>query len=512
MPIDVARQMGADVVIVVATQTPMATADKLGSVGAVLGQTVTMLILANERQQLETLKPTDVLIKVDTAPLTAADFKKSTALIAVGRAAAETQLGGLQRIASNREPAPAVSINKPPPRIDYVKVENDSRIADEILLRRIDPFVGAPLSPEAVGTAMRDIYAMGMFSRVDYRVEEADGRTGLVVSAVQRPGDANRLRPGITIASSSEGRTEFDFSAEFRLVQLDSYGSEARFVGALGQRQGFSAEYFKVLDSHQRWFVDPALSFQKRPVVVYDSTGFRLGEYDAAYGLASLAVGRQFGTLGEVRIGVERGSGKASLQEGALIPRDIDLDIGQLFLRAGADTLDNPYFPTRGMTARLDWTVGMESLGSANNFQTLRADGLYAKSWGRHAMLANLSGGDAIQGSLPISSLFSLGGPFSFPGYQVDELTGESFGVARAMYRYKLTDSSESLFGIPLYAGATVVAGNTWSRHGDASWDDLRVAGNLFLGADTLIGPMFVVFGAAEHSRTSLYFFIGKPF
>ena len=69
---------------------------------------------------------------------------------------------------------------------------------------------------------------------------------------------------------------------------------------------------------------------------------------------------------------------------------------------------------------------------------------------------------------MPISSLFTLGGPFSFPGFQVDELTGETFAVARAMYRYKLTDSSETLFGIPLYAGVTVVAGNTWARHGDA--------------------------------------------
>ena len=332
------------------------------------------------------------------------------------------------------------------------------------------------------------------------------------MNAIQRPGDANRLRPGLTISSSSNGRTEFDLSAEFRMVQLDRYGSEARFVGALGERQGFSAEYFKVLDSHQRWFVDPAVMFQKRPVVIYDSTGFRLGEYDAAYGLAQLAVGRQFGTLAEVRVGIERGSGEATLQEGALLPRDIDLDIGQLFLRAGADTLDNAYFPSRGMTAKLDWTIGMESLGSSNEFQTVRLDGLYAKSWGRHAMVVNLSGGDAIQGSLPISSLFTLGGPFSFPGFETDELTGETFGVARAMYRYKLTDSSKSLFGIPLYAGLTVVTGNVWSRHGDASWDKLRTGANVFVAADTVIGPVYAAYGVADRGRSAFYIFVGKPF
>lgn len=511
VPIDVAREMGADVVIVVATQTPMLPADQLRSLGGILGQTVTMLILANERQQLATLKPSDVLISVNTGDLTAADFKRGAEFIAIGRAASEKQLGGLMRVASLRPAHPAISIDKPPPTIDYVRVENNSRLSDQILLRRIEPFAGKPMAPDEVGTAMRDIYAMGMFSRVDYRIEEgADGRTGLVVNAVQRPGDANRLRPGVTIAASSESGTEFDFSAELRLVQLDSYGSEARFVGALGERSLFSAEYFKVLDSYQRWYVDVMGSVQKRPIKVYNDTGFRLGEYDAAYGLATLSLGRQFGTLGEARIGVEVGSGSASLQEGDLTPRDFDLKVGQLFLGAGADTLDNPYFPSRGMSGRLQWTVGLEGLGSDTDFQTLRLDSIYAASVGRQSFNFNISGGDTVQGDLPLVSLFTLGGPFSFPGYSVDELTGDSFAVARGMYRYKLTDSSKSLMKVPLYVGATLVVGNVWARDADA--DDVRVGANLFLAADTVIGPVFVTAGASDDGRTAVYFFIGKPF
>ena len=46
----------------------------------------------------------------------------------------------------------------------------------------------------------------------------------------------------------------------------------------------------------------------------------------------------------------------------------------------------------------------------------------------------------------------------------------------------------------------------------DAQADDLRVGVNLFLAADTLIGPVFITAGAADDGRTALYFFIGKPF
>ena len=56
----------------------------------------------------------------------------------------------------------------------------------------------------------------------------------------------------MTIAAAGKGHGEFDVSLEYRLLQLDANGSEARFVGTLGDRKEFSAEYFKLLDQQQR--------------------------------------------------------------------------------------------------------------------------------------------------------------------------------------------------------------------------------------------------------------------
>ena len=512
VPIDVARDLGADIVIVVATQTPLAKGEDVRSVPQVLGQTVTLLILANERQQLATLKPTDVLIPVDVGTLTAADFKKGAELIAAGHKAALAKEADLRRVAAIRGPSQVVAVAKPPPVIDYVRVENDSRLSDKILLRPIERFVGHPMDTEAVVAALQDIYARGVFTRVDFTVEERNGQTGLVVHGVQRPGDANRLRPGITIAATGEGRSDFDVSLEYRMLQLDSYGSEARFVGVLGRRKQFSAEYFKLLDTRQRWFVAPSIDLQKRPVPVYDSTGFQLGEYDVAYGTAALAVGRQFGGFGEVRLGLQGGIGDADRQSGIVVPEHVDLDIGQVFASAGADILDNPYFPTRGFKARLDWTLGRTELGDTADYQKASARGVYALGWGRNALILNLEGGDGYEGTLPLSQLFSLGGPFSFPGLQVDELTGESYVVARAMYRRKLSNHSESLFELPIYAGATVVGGNTFATRHDFDLDDLRLGANVFVAADTAIGPVFLTFGWADGGRTAVYLFVGRPF
>jgi NTE family protein len=513
VPIDVARDLGADIVIVVATQGPLTKAEDIGSLPQVLGQTVALLILANERQQLATIKPTDVLISVDTHGVGSGDFKKGAQLIAAGRESTVAKEADLRRLAGELGlQQTATSVAKPPPRIDYVRVENHSRLSDQVLLRYVELFVGQPMDSEAIIASLQRIRALGGFARVDYRIEEREGRTGLVVEAEQRPGDASRLKPGLTIAGAGKGHNEFDVSLEFRLLQLDSKGSEARFVGTIGDRKQFSAEYFRLLDQQQKWFVEPSVDLRKRPVAVYDSTGFRLGAYDATYGVGALAFGRQFGSVGELRIGLQAGGGKASLQEGAVTPRDIDIRTGQLFVSGGVDTLDNPYFPSHGGRALAQYTAGLTALGETADFQQVSAAGLYAFGFGRDALILNVEGGDAVQGRLPLPSLFTLGGVFNFPGYSPEELTGDTYFAARVMFRRKLTSQADSLFGLPVYVGATAVTGNTWAGPGAVDFSNLRVGGNVFLATDTIFGPAFLAVGLADRGRASFYVFVGKPF
>jgi NTE family protein len=513
VPIDVARDMGADIVIVAVTQGPLAKAEDIGSLPQILGQTVSLLILANERQQLATVKPTDVLISIDTHGLGSADFKKGAQLIAAGREATVAKETELRRLVEGRGvQQAAVSTVKPPPRIDYVRVENHSRLSDQVLLRYVDGFVGRPMDSDAIIEALQRMRALGGFHRLDYRVEERDGQTGLVVEAEQRPGDTRRLKPGITIAGAGKGHTEFDISLEYRMLQLDSKGSEARFVGTLGDRKAFSAEYFRLLDQDQRWFVVPNVELHKLPIVVYDPSGFRLGEYDTSYGLGTLAFGRQFGALGEIRAGIQAGGGRASVQEGLTTPRDINISTGQVFLSTGLDTLDNPYFPTRGGRAQAQYTAGLTALGETADFQQLGASGLYAVSFGRNTLILNAEGGHAVQGTLPLPSLFTLGGPVSFPGYSIAELTGDTYFAARAMYRRKITNNAESLFGFPIYLGGEIVTGNAWTKPGEVDFSSLRFGGSVYIATDTLFGPVFFTVGAADHGRTAFYFFLGKPF
>ena len=42
-------------------------------------------------------------------------------------------------------------------------------------------------------------------------------------------------------------------------------------------------------------------------------------------------------------------------------------------------------------------------------------------------------------------------------------------------------------------------------------WNNLRYAGSLFLGADTLLGPLYFSYGMADGGNHSFYLSLGLP-
>ena len=66
--------------------------------------------------------------------------------------------------------------------------------------------------------------------------------------------------------------------------------------------------------------------------------------------------------------------------------------------------------------------------------------------------------------------------------------------------------------GRALYLGASLEAGNVWSDLSDARLEDLTVAGSIFLGADTILGPVYLGVGAAESGQQSIYLQLAPAF
>ena len=88
LPVDVARAMGADIVIAVNLGTPLLTRDQLGSILGVTGQMINILTEQNVQASLASLKPSDILIEPELGDYSAADFDNLPKTVPIGEAAA----------------------------------------------------------------------------------------------------------------------------------------------------------------------------------------------------------------------------------------------------------------------------------------------------------------------------------------------------------------------------------------------------------------------------------------
>jgi len=67
----------------------------------------------------------------------------------------------------------------------------------------------------------------------------------------------------------------------------------------------------------------------------------------------------------------------------------------------------------------------------------------------------------------------------------------------------------ESFIG-DLYLGGSLETGNVWED--DFDLDDLRLAGSIFVGYDTIFGPLYLAFGHADGGYNAGYFYLGRTF
>ena len=90
-PVNVARDMGADIIIGVDVQSDLKSSEKLESTGDILGQLINLM---GKEQYEKNLQNTDIYIKVDVEGFSAASFNKAAidTLIQRGKEAADKQL------------------------------------------------------------------------------------------------------------------------------------------------------------------------------------------------------------------------------------------------------------------------------------------------------------------------------------------------------------------------------------------------------------------------------------
>ena len=99
IPIDVVRNMGADIIVAVDVGTPLDVMTPQSSVLALTGQVIGLLTVRNTKEQLATLTERDVLISPKLGDdVATADFTKGPQALAIGKVAADAAATDLARL------------------------------------------------------------------------------------------------------------------------------------------------------------------------------------------------------------------------------------------------------------------------------------------------------------------------------------------------------------------------------------------------------------------------------
>ncbi len=512
IPVSVARAMGADIVIVSELGTDMLTREQIQSGVDVAAQMVGFLFVINSRQQLATLGPGDVRISVNLGDIGSGSFGRIREAIPLGEQAARKVQDQLGRLAVSEDGYQRHLASRPTHRgierpVDFVRIDNQSRVSDAVIANHLHVKPGQPLDLAQLERDIQQIYGLEIFESVRYsQVDEGD-RSGLVVHTREKSWGPGYLETGMITSSNFEGDSAFRLGLGYTRTALNALNGEWRTALQIGDEPGLYTELFQPFDPAARYFGFARAAFETRLVNTFDSDGDKLSELRARGPGLSLGVGRQFGTWGEARLGWLRRTGTIEVGVGEDQP-DRDFDTGEVFLSLTNDKLDSLYFPRSGHFGRVEWRASRDAFGADANFEQANVAFQLARTWGRHTLLGGALVKTTFDGTAPLQSLHELGGFLRLSGFEEGRLNGQQAGLGRLVYMRRINDIQQ----FRAYAGGSLEVGNVWEDPGDIFAGNNIFAGSLFVGADTPLGPLYFAYGRNDFGEGSIYLSVGPLF
>jgi NTE family protein len=519
VPIEEARALGADVLIVSDVSSPLVLRDQLNSPLEISNQMLAIMVRRETVRQRALLGASDILIEAPLGSVSPFDFTDVGNSIAIGEQTTANR--SMQLSALSLSPAAydeAVAQRKPrdvaATEIDFVKADEHSQRYAKMLESTLEPFVGKPLDVAALEQRITELYGLDLFETLDYTLVQEGEQNGLELSARRKSWGPNYVRFALNLQDDFEGNTSFNAAARFIVTELNALGAEWLTDLQVGEHPLVRSEFWQPLSYTSRYFIVPQVGFEIRNVpLIVDQQ--RLAEFRVRNTEIGLALGRELGTWGEIRAGLRRGEGQSRVRIGDPTLPEEDFETGEFFARFSYDELDNVNFPRHGAQFTLQWDAAREGLGDDQTSDILSMDWLIARTFGRRDTVVfwTSAGSTVSEADAPaIEDFFTLGGFLSLSGIAPESIAGPHFGIARLLYYRQIGREGPGFLNVATYAGISLEIGNVWQERADASVDSTLRDASLYLGLDTLIGPLYFAAGVDNGGETAFYLFLGRPF
>jgi NTE family protein len=514
IPLDIVREMGVDMAIVVDIGTPLRNRKQLATVVDVLNQSITLMTRRNSEEQLASLHRDDILVQPPLSSFGVTDFGRAQDMIDAGYRATrllDPRLASLRRVNDTAvQLAEARSAGQRTPVITAIKVENDSKVSDDVIRYYIRQPIGEPLELERLRTDMGTLYGLDYFDRVQYRVVHKGDENTLVINARGRRGGTDYLRLGLNLSDDLRGDSAFNLGASYRVNGINRLGAEWLTRAQIGDKQELYSEFYQPLDTGSRYFVAPYLDIGSQNIeATLDNdpiAEYRLERY--GFGLN---LGRQIGNNGEVRLGVGQAWGQAEVRIGEQGLPKVNFNEGFYDLKYSFDTLDNVYFPHSGEDVSLTLRQFEPGLGSDQRYRQWDMKLDKALSSGPNTWVFGGRYARTLDDAEVVTSSFVMGGARQLSGFRQDSVSGQNLSLMRMVYYRRLTPRSYLPLDFPLYLGGSLERGRAWNN--DNEFDSGYInAASIFLGFETPLGPLNFSYGMNTENQKAFYLNLGQTF
>jgi NTE family protein len=516
VPVDVARSMGADILIVVDVGTPLALLDENASILSFADQLGSLMTVSNTKKSLESLGPKDILVQPELGDkVRTGDFVKAKLALEIGDQAIralDSQLNALVQPDGDKNEATRLAVVKKyereRPMIEFVRLNNKTKYSDAVLLARLDIKTSEKFNVDKVESGIRRIYGLGTLDSVTYDMVDEDGKSGLVIDIKPQSYGPNYLETGLNTYSDFRGDFVFNVRAGIIRNPINELGGEVRLLAQIGSEPAIFGEYFQPLDVKGRYFAGIKGGFENPQLNYFGTNGKRIAQYELPSWGFDIYAGREFGNYGAATVGMRQRHGEANLLIGSTSIVDNDFDSGEAYWNLTFDRLDSFQLPRSGTYASLGQTLGRRGLGSDNNFNQLNFDLIYAHAIGAHSAYGGLRYHDTISGTALLQNQYRLGGVTRLPGYRPNELFTANYALGFVGYTYELG----RLLNRPAIIGGTLEYADLWSDGGAgmASVHNTELGASAYFGFDSWLGRFLFGYGARENGEGSFFLELGR--
>lgn len=510
LPVDVAKDMGADIIIAVYLDTGPPDPKTFNTLLGAAARNIGIMVAANE---LQSIKKADILVSADVKDFTATDFKLGDQISPKGYEAAEQKKSVLSKLAVSPEEwdlyiaARAKRIRVAVPVPQFISVTGvgprDAKPIESDLKR----FAGKPLDAPEFEASLTRLTGYGYFSSLNYGLIDRAGVSGIEVRAQDKGYGPPFLHLNVVIDGSDTANVLFGLGARLTLLNLGGFLSEWRTDAFFGTGYGISTEYFRPLSETSKWFTAARAYAQTTPFDIYADND-RISEYNLRRLGMGIDLGYSLSARSEVRLEQDLASYGTKRVTGVVLGPDSTKTIGITSMKYTYFGQDNVVLPRSGyqnQTSVQRFSTGPNG-GSYKSAET--RNGYFKKVTRKTSALVRADGGTTFGArNLDLQS-FSLGGPFRLGAYGRHELLGNQYFLVQTGFSYELFRLNP-LIGTNLSAVAFYEVGKIYGN---------RLAPKLPNDATgavvlrTAFGPFFLGGSVGDSGRRRWWFGMGRVF